>query len=143
MEGGPHTNGWKIIIPNLWQLGYSHVIKTALEDLLVFSIHPPTINPISASNLAATSFIYNGESPYLSQHDHESLTSGRTERKSARHPSHFRLALTKLGSVLYVSGFSSNLRAKDLAWEFERYGRLVRCDIPAPKGPSATGKQQI
>lgn len=43
-------------------------------------------------------------------------------------------------SVLYVSGFSSTLRARDLAYEFERYGRLVRCDIPALKSAMSTRK---
>ncbi|KAB5596119.1 hypothetical protein CTheo_391 [Ceratobasidium theobromae] len=32
------------------------------------------------------------------------------------------------------SGFSRDTRAKDLAYEFERYGRLVRCDIPSTRG---------
>ncbi|KAJ1535275.1 hypothetical protein HK096_002795 [Nowakowskiella sp. JEL0078] len=36
-------------------------------------------------------------------------------------------------TTLFVAGVSSRTRAKDLAREFERYGRLVRCDIPAPR----------
>lgn len=59
-------------------------------------------------------------------------------KKSELGPS-CRYSMAELSSVLYVSGFSSALRAKDLAWEFERYGRLIRCDIPAPKGPSSSG----
>ncbi|GHJ84807.1 hypothetical protein NliqN6_1209 [Naganishia liquefaciens] len=40
--------------------------------------------------------------------------------------------------VLHVSGFPIDLRARDLAYEFERYGRLVRCDIPALKTAQST-----
>ncbi|KAL1932291.1 hypothetical protein VTP01DRAFT_9347 [Rhizomucor pusillus] len=40
-------------------------------------------------------------------------------------------------TTLFVAGFGSRIRARDLAYEFERYGRLVRCDIPAPKSYSS------
>ncbi|KAG8924401.1 hypothetical protein FRC02_010458 [Tulasnella sp. 418] len=40
--------------------------------------------------------------------------------------------------ILFVSGFHHSTRARDLAHTFEKYGRLVRCDVPAPKSHAST-----
>ncbi|KAI7817255.1 hypothetical protein BC939DRAFT_466550 [Gamsiella multidivaricata] len=39
--------------------------------------------------------------------------------------------------TLYVAGFSQRSRPKDIAYEFERFGRLVRCDVPALRNNSS------
>lgn len=38
-----------------------------------------------------------------------------------------------------MHGLDADCRARDVAYEFERYGRVVRCDVPArPSGSRST-----
>lgn len=35
--------------------------------------------------------------------------------------------------ILFIHGLNPEIRARDLGQEFERYGPIVRCDIPSNK----------
>jgi RNA recognition motif-containing protein len=39
-----------------------------------------------------------------------------------------------MGRTLFVGGISSTTRLSDLRYEFERFGRLSRCDMPMKGG---------
>jgi RNA recognition motif-containing protein len=38
------------------------------------------------------------------------------------------------GTTLFVGGLDPNTTATAVAREFERFGKLIRCDIPTPQG---------
>lgn len=39
-------------------------------------------------------------------------------------------------NTLFIGGLAFSTRARDVAIKFERYGKLIRCDIPTPGGRS-------
>jgi arginine/serine-rich splicing factor 2 len=39
--------------------------------------------------------------------------------------------------ILFIHGLPATARARDLAYEFEAYGRIVRCDIPSVRNASS------
>ncbi|CBA11493.1 Srp1 family splicing factor [Schizosaccharomyces pombe] len=43
----------------------------------------------------------------------------------------------KPGHTLYIRNFGTDMRARTLGQAFEKWGRIVRCDIPISSNPQA------